>query len=59
MRVAEKFEDFVKKNLNINYTAPANRKKDAPFCALGGRIVILAEMQPSALRERVCFALSK
>jgi len=29
----------------INYTAPANRKKDAPLHALGGRIATLAESQ--------------
>jgi len=31
----------------INYTAPANRKKDAPLRALGGRIVILATRTPN------------
>jgi len=32
----------------INYTAPANRKKDALLHAHGGRIVTLAETQQSA-----------
>ena len=42
----------------IYFTAPANRKKDAPLRALGGGIVTLAGTQLSTLGEKSIFCLS-
>ena len=43
----------------INATAPANRKKDAPLRALGGRIVTLVETQLSAIQEKSMFCFNQ
>jgi len=44
--------------LYIYFTAPANRKKDAPIRALVGQIVTLAGMQLSAHGEKSMFCFT-